>query len=83
MLDLQREIATGIPKPNTSKCKASLLLLSLTLLIPCSQIGGINFLKLPFLDKTNPQRLRRLLIFDTCHVVFKNTHVDMTMSKLV
>ena len=67
-LDPQKEIATGSPEPNTSKCKASLLLLSLTLLIPCSQIGRINFLELPFLDKTNPQPIHHLLIFDKCHV---------------
>lgn len=68
-----KEMATGIPKPNTSKCKASLLLLSLTSLIPRSQIGGIIFLELPFLDKTNPQPLHRLLILDICHVVCLKT----------
>lgn len=50
---------------NTSKCTASLLLLSLTTLIPCAQIGGINFLDLPFFRQDKSSAVSLLAYF--CH----------------
>lgn len=69
---------------NTSKCIASLLLLSLTPLIPCAQIGGINFLDLPFFrqDKSSAVTLLAYFCLEMPCGWSKNIHVDMVMSEV-